>query len=97
MFCNGKEGFTPIFSPMARKVLRQSSCHRYLVHVDSGLIDDWLGGSSVRSTKDLGLGRYSVKLSVMQPLTMTDSLLAVKDVSTSVYEDTANNLGNNQP
>ena len=44
--------------------------------VDSGLIDDWLGGGSVRSTKDLGLSKYVI-LSMRQPLVTTDSLLAV--------------------
>ena len=60
------------------------------------MIDDWLCGSSVGSTKDLGLSKYIV-LSMRQPLTTTDFLLAVSDVLMNVYEDTANNLGNNQP
>ena len=51
--------------------------------IDSGLIDDWLRGSSSGSTKDLRLSRYFVKLSRRQPLMMTDSLLPVKDASIS--------------
>ena len=52
----------------------------HLIH--TGLIDDWLRGSTVGSTNNLGLSRYFVKLSMRQPPTTTDSLLAqaVKDV-----------------
>ena len=40
--------------------------------VDSGLIDDWLLGSSVGSTKDLELCKYIVELCIRQPLTTRD-------------------------
>ena len=47
---------------------------------DTGLIDEWLRGSSVESTKDLGLNRYLVEMPKRQSLMTTHSLLAVKDV-----------------
>ena len=52
-----------------------------IVHfIDTGLIDDWLCGSSVRSTKDLGLKKYLAEVPMRQPLTTTHSLMAVNDV-----------------
>ena len=57
--------------------------------IGTRLLDDWLRASSVRSTKDLGLNRYLVEISVRQPVTVTHSLLAVKDVCMRyMYETT---------
>ena len=61
---------------MCFTVVRKASCLTlatvHLVH--SGLIDDWLCGSNIESTKALRL-RIFIESSMRQPLTTTDSLL----------------------
>ena len=62
MFYYGKEGLIPLLAT---------------VHiVNSGLLDGWLGRSSIGSTKDLWLSKCIV-LSMRQSRTMTYSLVDV--------------------
>ena len=80
MFYSGEEGFMPLLTT---------------VHlIDSGLLDGWLRGSSVRSTKDLGLSKYIV-LFETAPYDKTPHWL--RKMNQCMFMNTANNLGNSQP